>query len=314
MKRTILSLLLAAVFCLPFSGCSAAPAASGNSSQLTIVATLFPQYDFARQLAGDKAEIKLLLPPGTESHSFEPKPSDIIAVSQADLFLYTGEYMEPWAQTIIDGVADDDVEVVDVSQGISLVREDDEHESHEGHEAAHQHEYDPHVWTSPVNAMQMVKTIADALCRADPENEAYYRQNESDYLAQLQALDSELREITTNAKRHTVYFGSRFALFYFMQEYGLDYKAAYDSCSEETEPSVRSITEMVDEIRAEGIPVIYYEELTDPKIARVISEETGAKMLLFHSCHNVSRQELEDGVTYLDLMRQNAQNLKEGLN
>lgn len=304
MPKKIMLLLLTALL---FAGCSSQQAPSSEKSQtekpLTIVATLFPQYDFARAIAGDHAEVTLLLPAGVESHSFEPTPSDIMKINQADLFVYTGSNMEPWAETMIQSLDNPNLTVVDVSQNVPMDPSEDEH-----------HPYDPHIWTSPVNAKIMVENVAKALCEKDPDNAASYQKNADEYTAELDALDQQIRQTIANGKRNEIIFGGRFAFHYFIKEYGLDYRSAYDNCSEETEPSVKTIASLIDEINQKQIPVIYYEELTDPKIARSISEATGAELLLFHSCHNVSKEDYENGATYLSLMKQNLENLKKGLN
>jgi len=285
------------------------------NKKIKVVTTLFPQYDFARQIAGDKAEIVLLLPPGAESHSFEPTPSDIISINKADVFIYTGKYMEPW----------------DASSGITLVKEEHDYDHDEHHDGeldedeheheeevhggdGHNHEYDPHIWTSPVIAIKMVDNIASSLCYADPENASYYKANAESYKMRLGLLNDEFSEIVASGMRNKIYFGGRFALHYFVEEYGLEYESAYDNCSSETEPSARDMAHIIDEIKENNIPVIYYEELTDPKVSRNISEDTGAEMMLFHSCHNLSKKDFDSGATHLDLMKQNVENLRKGLN
>lgn len=300
---------------------------SGQTSEgkLKIVATLFPQFDFARQIAGDYADVTLLLPPGMESHSYDLRPSDMIEIRESDMFIYTGKYMETWAQTIIDSL-DDSVMVVDVSDGITLEKEedyfvdelDDHDESSDSHSphshAGHTHEYDPHIWTSPVYAMQMVENIVDALVEKDPQHEAEYRQRADEYIGKLTELDAAFRQVSENAAHKTIFFGGRFAMTYFVREYGFGCVSAYHDCSAESEPSISSVMKMIDEIEESGAKAVFYEELVDPKVARTIAEETGVKLLLLHSAHNVSREEYENGVTYLDIMWQNVENLKEGLN
>ncbi|MEM1483246.1 metal ABC transporter substrate-binding protein [Oscillospiraceae bacterium PP1C4] len=326
MQRRLISILLAAVLCLLLlAGCAPAAQTQKATSKIRIVATLFPQYDFARQIAGDKADIKLLLPAGIESHSYEPTPADIIAINMADLFVYTGPYMEPWAQSIIDGVTEN-VTVLNISQNITLDKEEEHDEAHAHDEAlehdeadAHKEElahggFDPHIWTSPVNAKVMVDNLTDALCKVDSANADYYRNNAAKYKTELDALDQEFSTIVSTAKRKEIIFGGRFALHYFAKQYGLTYEAAFDSCSHETEPSAQVVAEIIDEVRTKGIPVVFHEELTDPKVARLIGEETGAKLRLLHSCHNVSKEDFQNGATYLSLMKQNALYLKEGLN
>lgn len=283
---------------------------SESGKKLKIVATLFPQYDFARQIAGDKADVILLLPPGTDSHSFEPTASNIIDINKSDLFIYTGKYMEIWAERIIESLESDDVTILDVSKGITLVKNEEE----ENDLVGHYHEYDPHIWTSPVMAKTMAENIGTTLCYLDPENADYYKARTEKYLNELESLNLEIKTIVEDGKRNKIYFGERFALYYFAKEYGLDYMSAYDNCSSETEPSVHDMALIIDEVKENNIPVIYYQELSDPKVSRAISEATGAKMLLFHSCHNLTKEDFDNGVTYVDLMKQNAINLKEGLN
>lgn len=313
--------------------------ADTSDKKIKIVATLFPQYDFARQIAGDYADVTLLLTPGMESHSYDLRPADMIEIKESDMFIYTGKYMETWAQTIIDSL-DDSVMVVDVSEGITLEKEedyfvdehddhehehedadDDEHDddhdghSHEGHShEGHTHEYDPHIWTSPVYAMQMVENIADALIAEDAAHAAEYRKRADEYIEQLKEVDAAFRQVSDEAEHKTIFFGGRFAMTYFIREYGFGCVSAYHDCSAESEPSISSVMRMIDEIKETGAKAVFYEELVDPKVARTIAEETGVKLLLLHSAHNVSRKEYEDGVTYLDIMWQNVENLKEGLN
>ena len=183
-------------------------------------------------------------------------------------------------------------------------------DTHEGHS----HEYDPHIWTSPVNAMQMVETITAALCEAMPEHEAEFRANAEKYLAELRLLDNAFRELTEENEHNIIFFGGKFAMTYFAEEYGFECVLAYPDCSAESEPSISRVMNMIDEIKTHNVNAIYYEELADPKVSRTIAEETGVEMLLLHSAHNVTKDEFEAGITYLDIMWQNVANLKEGMN
>lgn len=317
-KKIVLTLFLIISLSGLLMGCNGNNSASKDETRdnkIKVVATLFPQYDFTRQIAGDKAEIILLMSPGVESHSFEPSPSDIIKINGSDLFIYTGKFMEPWAQSIIDGIENKNLKILDVSQNVSLDKSEEHEDEEEHREADHAaHEFDPHIWTSPVNAKIMVENILRDLCELDPENADYYKTNAENYLNELTDLDKEFKDIFRAAKRKEIIFAGKFALHYFAEEYDMEYEAAFDSCSTETEPSVKVIAELIDEIKEENIPVVYYPELTDPKVARSISDETGAEMLLLHSCHNLSKDELKAGETYLSLMKKNAENLKIGLN
>ena len=312
-KRTIIAIC---IFTMLVSISACGRLEKRNPDKLFIVTTLFPQYDFARHIAGDKAEVKLLLSPGLEAHSYDPTPADIVDINESDLFIYTGDEMEAWVADIIKSL-ENEVNVLDVSSGIDLVKEDAEEEAynHEAHNhKEHEHIYDPHIWTSPINAMIMVEDILDELIRIDSDNEDYYRENADKYLKELEQLDKDIREVVENAQIKTIFFADKFAMYYFVNEYGLDYISAYDSCSAETEPSARLVADIIDEVRECNANTIFYAELSNHKAADTISEETGRKALLLHSCHNVSKKEFKSGVTYLSLMRQNLENLKVGLN
>ncbi len=322
-KRIVFALALTlGMVCLAggLSACTGQQAKGDDSPEtgkIKVVATLFPQYDFTRHIAGDKAEVTLLLPPGVESHAYEPTPADIIKINTSQLFIYTGENMEVWAHRIIEGLDNQAVAVVDVSQGIKLgaptPHEDEgdlDHEDEQGHTDA----YDPHIWTDPNNAVVMVDHIAEALCQQDPENAQYYQENAAAYKEKLVLLDKDMRQVVESGVRREVIFAGRNPFYYLLTQYGLGYQSAFDSCSTETEPSVKIVARLTDIIQQENIPVIFYEELSEPKVAQSIANETGAKMLLLHSCHNVSKQEWDRGETYLSLMGQNLANLREALN
>ena len=212
-----------------------------------------------------------------------------------------------------------DVTVLDLSKDIKLAEEEHGREdgavgesSSEG-SGEHDHVYDPHIWTSLENASVMVSNIAGTLSELDPENEKYYMENSEKYIGELRLLESQLKEIVANADYKTVYFGGKFAMYYFTEELGLDYISAFDSCTSETEPSARLVAKIVDAVKEDQAPVVYYEELSNHKAADAICAETGAKALLLHSCHNISKAEYQAGVTYLSLMKQNRDNLIEGL-
>lgn len=313
-KALIIILILGNM--LTFSACGKDD--EKDDGKISIVTTLFPQYDFARQIAGDKAEVILLLKPGTESHDYDPTPADMIKINNADLFIYTGEYMEVWAANILNSIDNKELNILDLSKNITLHRslEDEDHEHHEeemnGSEG-HSHEYDPHIWTSPQNAIVMVNNILEELVKIDSDNAEYYQKNAENYINELNGLDGEFRNIVANAEYDTIYFGGRFALLYFVEEYGLKYVSAFDSCSSETEPSAKLVTKIVDEMKDNGAKVVYHEELAGTKTAQAIADEIGGETLLLHSCHNVSSDEFNNGATYISIMKQNAENLKIGL-
>ena len=284
-----------------------------ETSKVKVTTTLFPQYDFVRQIGKDKVEVTLLLPPGTETHTYDPTPKDIISINESDLFVYTGENMEPWADTISSSI-EDSITILDVSKNIEHIEEGHDHETageHEGHE---EHEYDPHIWLDISNAKKIVDNILGKLIDIDPQNASYYTQNAEIYKGKLDKLDKEFFDVINNSKRNIVCFGDKFAYMYFLNRYNLDYITAYDSCSAKSEPSVSKILEIEDKIQKENIPVIFYESLSEGTIAKSIAKDTAIKALVFSSVHTVSSQDIADGATYISVMEENLNNLKIALN
>jgi len=284
-------------------------------SKPVIITTLFPLYDFTRQIASDKAKIILLLPPGTEPHSFEPKPADVITINKADIFVYTGRHMEPWAQDLLKGMNNKSLLVVDASKGVKLMDADSDlkHEEEEN-EDRHMHAgKDPHIWLDLGNAARMVDNILAALIEKDPENRVFYLDNAGKYKARLNDLDRKFQRAFSNCRLRRFIYSGHFAFGYFAKRYNLNYLSPYISFSPDAEPTAKALVEMIKKIRQEGIKYIYYEELIDPKVARIISEETGAKILLLSGGHNLTKNDFSAGVTFIDIMEENLKNLKLGL-
>ncbi|HIR40731.1 MAG TPA: zinc ABC transporter substrate-binding protein [Candidatus Egerieicola pullicola] len=320
MKR-LLSLLLAGVLLLgALCGCSV-PAKQEEG--LSVVATIFPQYDFARQVMGSSDDLTMLLRPGQEVHSYEPTPQDIIAIQNCDLFIYVGGESDAWIEDVLEGMDTSHMVILSLMDLVDPLEEDTdsvlenpEEHSHEDGEATHLHEeeYDEHVWTSPKNAMLITQAICDALCDIDPSNAQIYRQNTAAYLEQLEELDQDFREVIGSASRDTLIFGDRFPLLYFVREYGLNYYAAFPGCASETEPSAATVARLIDLVREEQVPVVYQIELSNGNIARSIADSSGAKVETFYTCHNITRDDFNAGETYLSLMERNVNSLKEALN
>ncbi len=292
---------------LLFYGCT-----KNHSSQndAHIIATLFPQYDFARYIAGEEYNVEMLLPPGTESHTYDPSGKDMRKIYSCDLLLYTGSIMEPW----VNALADDEScknKLFDVSASITLGTPS---EQHDHNEKEHSHVYDPHIWTSPKNALIMVDNILKALTQKYPESQELFTRNANELKSELISLDKDFTDVVSNAKRDTLYFGGRFAFYYFVRDYGLKYLAAYDSCNEDTEPTLKKLALMTESIAENNVKIILCEELSDNKVAKSLADATGASLMTFHSCHNVSKESFVTGVTYIDLMKQNLSVLGEALN
>ncbi|MFA7074899.1 MAG: zinc ABC transporter substrate-binding protein [Endomicrobiaceae bacterium] len=296
-----------------------------TTGKVEVITTLFPTYDFVRQIGKDKVNVHLLLPPGVEPHTFEPKPQDIVKINRADIFVYTGKYMEPWVEELLQGIPNKNLEIVDASTGISLISEkDDDNDGHEEHgehsehhdNKEHHHHHagkDPHIWLDFDNDKIMVDTIVKALCEKDFDNKDFYMKNAEEYKNKLTDLDKRFKETLSTAKHRTIIYGGHFAFGYFAKRYGLEHDSPYEGFSPNAEPSPKVLGELIKKLKASGIKYIYYEELLDPKVARTISEATGAKLELLHGAHNVSKSELEKGITFISIMENNLKKLKEGL-
>ncbi len=316
MKRRIICLFLSLVFALScLSSCSDAPSEPDINSEISVVATIFPQYDFARAVSGELANVKMLIKPAAEIHSFDPTPSDIIEIQNSDLFIYIGGEGDAWVDSILDSIDTDEIKILRLMDFVSPIEEEAVNSSsgeHDHNEA--EIEFDEHIWTAPSNAIKMTEAIADALCEIDPQNSDAYKANCETYTSEIQGVADEIQEVVDSAKHKMLLVADRFPFIYFTKEFGLDYMAAFNGCSTETEVSAVVLAELIDYLEDNGLSAVYHVELSNENIATAVSEQTGAEKLLLHSCHNISSDDFNAGVTYVDLMRQNAANLRKGLN
>ena len=310
MKKRILCGILLICTWFVFSACNVQPATpTHDPDKLLIVTTNFPPYDFARQITGEDAEVIMLLSPGEESHSFEPTPKDIMTLAEADLFILGGGESDAWAKKLMDSAELDASKAFMMMDYVDMHAEDaDEKHDHSAHYA-----YDEHVWTSPRNATIICTKLSERLAEIDAENAENYRQNFADYLQELALLDAEFTKITTGAARKTIVFADRFPFRHLADTYGLSYYSAFPGCSAETEPDAATMSFLIDTVKKEQIPAVFYTEHSDRKIADAVTEATGAKQLLMHSCHTLTKEESERGETYISIMKQNAEALKEAL-
>lgn len=328
----------------------ASPEAAGK---LKVAVTLFPYYDFVRQIAGDQVDLQMVIPAGMDSHSFEPTPADIRTIQHADVLISNGGTMEHWLDETLAALDTTSMTIVTMMDYVDTVEEeivegmeDADHDHDHAHvhaaddhdhsnetpdeHAAHAHEaddhdyvdhdgheeeieYDEHIWTSPVNAMKLVDVIGDTLAQADPVHADIYHQGAASYKKELEEIDAGFREVCANRKRNMIVMGDKFPFRYLADEYQLDYRAAFSGCSSDTEPSAKTIAYLIDKVKEEQIPAVYYLELSSHRVAEIIGEETGAEPLLLHSCHNVTRAQFDAGITYAGLMRQNIENLRKGI-
>lgn len=304
MKKLIAFILCAAALC-SLAGCSEKNDRDENKVQ--IVTTIFPLYDFSRQVGGDKVQLTLILPTGGEVHSYEPTPKDVITIKESDLFIAQGGDADPWTDAVINDADSKELNVLYALEGITLMSEEHEHPSLSSH--VHM---DPHVWTTPKNAGIISERICDRLCALDAENSDYYKENLALYREKLNSLDEKFTQLTKNCDK-TIIFADQFPFRYFAKEYNLKYLAAFPGCSSESEPTASAVAKIIDTVKKEKIPVVFYTETSNKQLANAVCEETGAEKLLFHSCHSVTDDELKSGVTYLDLMEKNYEALKKAI-
>ena len=278
----------------------ATQAFAGAPPRLTVVTTIFPLYDWARTIGGERLTVTQLLPPGVEAHAFAPKPSDVLTISRAGAFIYLGADLEPWAKDLVQGRDASTCVVIEAGRG--LARRQDHRDA------------DPHVWLDPVLAQSMVTAIAGGLAQADPAGRDLYAANAARYTAELQALHERLTTGLSRCRHPEILYGGHFAFGYFAARYHLTFASPYAGFSPDAAPTAQSIVELIGRMRATGQTTIFYEELLDPKVARVIAEETGARLELLHGAHNLTREEHARGnVTYLSLMDANLAKLRLAL-
>lgn len=335
-----------------------------DNYRLKIVTSLFPYYDMARAVIGDVKgiDLKMIVTPGQDSHSFEPTPSDVIQMENADVLIYNGGSLETWIDTLLDSLNNknqiqmkmmDYVDVLneEIVEGMDTRFEEHDHEEHSHKEDNHNkenhkedshseenhkednhsedssndsefhnedseeehEETDEHIWTSPVNEIIMTEKICETLSKALPEEKENFQKNAESYISQLKEQDNEFRTIVENAKINEIIFADKFPLQYFAKEYGLKYYAAFPGCGSDMEPSAKTIAFLVDKIKEDNIKAVFYLELSSHIVADAIETDTGAKPLQFNSCHNITQKQFDSGVTYVDLMKENVNNLKIAL-
>lgn len=325
-RKYILALLLVFLAAI-LSGCAsdskekAGKKDTQDNGKLKVVTTIFPQYDFVREIAGDYVDLQMLLKPGEESHSYEPTPKDIIDIQNCDLFVYVGGENDAWVEDILESMDNSGrktlrlVDCVDTveEEHVEGMKEERHLEVHDEDGEAEEGEIDEHVWTSPRNAVRIVENLTELLCQEDPIHAGEYRNSAKTYEEKLNSLDEQFRKVVEESPRKELLFGDRFPFRYFADEYGLEYYAAFPGCASDTEPSAATMAYLINKVKEDQIPVILKMELSNDHIAKAVAEATGAKVEVFYSCHNITAQQFKEHVTYLDLMEQNVETLKEAL-
>jgi zinc transport system substrate-binding protein len=305
-------LLIAGLLALAVAGCSRQEPPAAANGKLPVVATIFPVYDFVRAVGGERVAVSLLLPPGAEAHSFEPKPADMQRVRQARLMVFTSPAMEPWADKLLAG-AGGQVRAVDASSGIALLPASSAHAGEHGGHDDHGHEgSDPHIWLDFGRAQQMVTTIATALATADPAGKTTYESNAAAYRQQLAALDARYRAGLADCASRSLLVGGHAAFGYLAARYNLTSHAAMGVAAN-AEPTPRQVAALVDELKQLPVRTVFSEELASPRLAETLAREAGASTRRLHAAHNPGRDELLGGATFISLMDRNLAELRQGL-
>jgi zinc transport system substrate-binding protein len=314
MKKAFLPILAITILTfLFFPSCQKNEKMTVVQKKLKVVTTLFPLYDFARQVGREKIEVNLLLPPGVEAHAFEPRPADIKRIQDSDIFLFTNKFMEPWVGGLLKGIDTRSITIVDTSKGITLLQRTDNHGDEERAHADESGNVDPHIWLDLANAIKMVESIATEFIAKDPQNKDFYTKNSYEYNKKLEELDKKYKNTLSRCRKTVIIHAGHFAFGYLAKRYGITYVSAYKGFSPDAEPTPKRLVEITKNVRKYGVNYIYYEELAAPRVADVIAKETGCGLLMLHGAHNVTREEMESGVTFISLMEKNLQNIKAGL-
>ena len=313
--KKILAAVTAIALGASLCGCSGGETADSADKPL-IITTIFPAYDFARQVFGDTAEVRMLLKPGQESHSYDPSAKDIVEINGCDLFVHNGGESDQWVESVLQAAPD--VETFRMTDAVSLLDEEhsegmQEEEHDHDHADGDEEEYDEHVWTSPDNAAAIVRALGSRAKALFPDSAAELDSNTESYAAQIGKIDGRLKELLDGEERYFI-FGDRFPLLYFFKHYGLNYYAAFPGCGSETEPSAQTVTFLLDKLgQPDAVKAVFCIELSGRKLADVLAEDSGLDVVEFHSCHNITADDFAAGETYVSLMERNLQTLEKVL-
>lgn len=334
MKKAISFLITAIMIISVFSACSDnSSTQESNDKKISIVTTNFPEYDWVREMMGEKsanADITMLLDNGVDLHSYQPSADDIRKISECDMFVYVGGESDEWAEDALAEATNKDMKVVNLLEvlGDAVKTEEtvegmqeSEHEHDEDAEEAtleeeHDEEADEHVWLSLRNAQILCSAIAENLSAIDPDNSETYAKNKDDYIKKLASLDTKYEEAVKNANQKTLLFADRFPFRYMVDDYGLEYFAAFVGCSAETEASFETITFLANKADEKNLSTILTIESSDGKIAKTVIDNTkkkDQKILVMDSLQSFTSGDAENGVTYISVMEKNLDVLKEAL-
>ena len=319
MKKFI-AILMACLFVLSFT-----TAFAESEKTLSIVCTTFPQYDWVRQILGDRVndvDLTLLLDNGIDLHNYQPTAGDIIRIARCDLFIYTGGESDGWVDDVLATAQNPRMKIVNLLASVEAKEEETvegmQEEDHDHDEHAHDEiEYDEHVWLSLRNAETLIETIANTLCELDAANAPAYQENSANYIAQLSELDNQYKDVVANGQRTTILFADRFPFRYLADDYGLTYYAAFAGCSAETEASFETIAFLAQKVDELQLPAVLTIEGANHAIAETVVASTQAKnqvILTMNSIQSVTAKDAQNGESYLGIMADNLNVLKEALN
>lgn len=315
LKKLAVVVSVLGIFVALLSGCQDTKKPAVQASRPVVITTLFPLYDFARIIAGDRMDVQLLLPPGVEPHHFEPRPDDLARIHRAALFVYIGPFMEPWADRVLTGLNREKVRVVAAAEGISLLPapghsgKGHEADGHADHQAAR---FDPHLWLDFSNDQAMVAKLLDAFVAVDPAGAEQYRSRAAGLTEQLADLDKRYMEGLASCQSRVLLHGGHAAFGYLAKRYDLDYQPAA-GVTAELEATPKRLAELIQQVREKKVKAVFTEELVTPRVARTIAGETGATVLMLYAAPNLAPEEMSKGTSFMQLMEENLKNLQTGL-
>ncbi len=323
MKKNLTIILCLMMLAGIMTSCGNSPS---NGNKLSVVTTIFPEYDWVKQIIGEKedsADITMLLDNGVDLHSYQPTANDIIRISTCDMFIFVGGESDKWVEDILKEARNKNMVVIDLlevlgdevkEEEVKEGMQEDDHEHDNGHEE--EKEFDEHVWLSLKNAAKLCEYIARKLSEIDADNKDVYTANANSYIEKLNALDVKYKEAVNAGKTKTLLFGDRFPFRYLTDDYGLDYYAAFVGCSAESEASFETIMFLANKVDELGLKAIMQIESADGKIARTIKDTTKTKdqtILTLNSMQSTTAADVKDGASYLSIMEKNLEVLKDAV-
>lgn len=291
---------------------------ASSNEKIQVMTTFYPMYEFTKQVVGDKGDVELLIPAGTEPHDFEPSAKDLAKISDSDVFVYNSPELETWTDNLTDTIDTKQTEIIQASKDIKLMEgtehdheEAHDHDTQEHEEHGHSHELDPHVWLDPALAIKEVETIRNQLSKKYPDDKAAFEKNAASYIDELKKLDEEFQTAFKDAKNKT--FVTQHAAFgYLANQYGLT-QEAIAGISPDQEPSPSRLSELKHYVDDNQVKVIYFEENASSKVAETLSKETGVKLEVLNPLESLTDKQIKDGEDYLSVMRENLAALKESV-